>query len=263
MTIVSLFYAPLTEEPAKWLTARGAHRFGAQSRTIRSSLALAAGAGFGVGEIWFLAHALINSPSYPELPFWMFGGFMLERLEVCFLHGVLLIPPFYALANGRSFLLGGLVGMVMHFLLNFPIFLAQIDAFGLGEGWLTAAPDLDDSVSLRSAWFCPVIWRGSMRPRKRREDGILCALPVAEDGGPTIQYRRLCREDLADRSECHARLCHRCPPPRNHASGAVGSAPCADGGAAASAGADAGQREAFIRGSGADGNASLDRRRAS
>ena len=65
-------------------------------------LALAAGVGFGIGEIWFLAHALIRSPGYPDLPFWMFGGFVVERLEVCFLHGALLIPPFYALATGRS-----------------------------------------------------------------------------------------------------------------------------------------------------------------
>jgi hypothetical protein len=54
---------------------------------------------------------------------------------VCFLHGVLLIPPFYALASNRSFLLGGLVGMVAHFLLNFPIYLASINLFGLGEAW--------------------------------------------------------------------------------------------------------------------------------
>ena len=60
---------------------------------------------------------------------------MLERLAVCFLHGAFLVPPFYALARGRSFLLGGLAGMVLHFLLNFPIYLAGIDAFGLGVGW--------------------------------------------------------------------------------------------------------------------------------
>lgn len=134
ITIVSLFYAPLTEEPAKWLTAA--------VPTVRRAivddpigLALAAGAGFGIGEIWFLAHALINSPSYPDLPFWMFGGFLFERLAVCFVHGVLLIPPFYALASGRSFLLGGAVGMAMHFLLNFPIYLASINLFDLGASW--------------------------------------------------------------------------------------------------------------------------------
>jgi len=134
-TIVGLFYAPLTEEPAKWLTAL----VPIVRRAIADhpvSLALAAGAGFGVGEIWFLANAL-NSPDYAKLPIWNFGGFIIERLAVCFLHGAFLAPAFVALAQGRSFLLGGLVGMVMHFLLNFPIFLAQIDAFGLGAGWLT------------------------------------------------------------------------------------------------------------------------------
>jgi hypothetical protein len=134
VTIISLFYAPLTEEPAKWLTAL-VPKVRDAIRKDPILLALAAGAGFGIGEIWFLAHALIKSPSYPDLPFWMFGGFVMERLEVCFLHGALLIPPFYALASGRSFLLGGLAGMVGHFLLNFPIYLAAINTFGLGAKW--------------------------------------------------------------------------------------------------------------------------------
>ncbi|MBX9773153.1 MAG: hypothetical protein K2Y71_01975 [Xanthobacteraceae bacterium] len=134
VTIVSLFYAPLTEEPAKWLTA-AVPKVREAIRRDPIFLALAAGAGFGIGEIWFLAHALIKSPGYPDLPFWMFVGFIIERLEVCFLHGALLIPPFYALAAGRSFVLGGLAGMVGHFLLNFPIYLASINLFGLGEAW--------------------------------------------------------------------------------------------------------------------------------
>jgi hypothetical protein len=97
--------------------------------------ALVVGAGFGLGEIGFLAHALA-APGNPNLPFWMYSGFMLERLVVCFLHGAFLVPAFVAYARGRSFLLGGLVGMVLHFLLNFPIFLAQIDLFGWGPtGW--------------------------------------------------------------------------------------------------------------------------------
>lgn len=134
VAIVALFYAPLTEEPAKWLTAAVPRL---RHAIVRDPivLALAVGVGFGLGEIWFLAYALINSPSYPDLPFWVFSGFMLERLAVCFLHGALLLPPFYALATGGSFLLGGLAGMLLHFLLNFPIYLAGIDAFGLGVDW--------------------------------------------------------------------------------------------------------------------------------
>ncbi len=134
VTIASLFYAPLTEEPAKWLVAVAPKL----RRAIVNDpivLALAVGAGFGFGEIWFLAQALSKSPSYPDLPFWMFGGFIVERLAVCFLHGVMLVPALYALASGGSFLVGGIVGMTLHFLLNFPIYLAGINLFGLGEAW--------------------------------------------------------------------------------------------------------------------------------
>jgi hypothetical protein len=138
VTIVALFYASLTEEPAKWLTAA----VPAVRRAIVNdpiNLALAAGIGFGIGEVWFLAHALLKSPSVPDLPFWQFGGFMIERLAVCFMHGAFLAPAFYALARGRPFLFGGLVGMVLHFLLNFPIFLAQADTFSLGaRNWAMA-----------------------------------------------------------------------------------------------------------------------------
>jgi hypothetical protein len=138
VTIASLFYASLTEEPAKWLTVTvPAVRKAVCVQPV--GIALAAGAGFGLGEIWFLAQALVASPSYPDLPFWMFSGFILERLTVCFLHGAFLVPPFVALARGRSFWAGGLVGMTLHFLLNFPIYLAQIDLFGWGAvGWATA-----------------------------------------------------------------------------------------------------------------------------
>jgi hypothetical protein len=137
-TIASLFYASLTEEPAKWLgMAVPAVRRGVQSAPV--GCALAAGAGFGLGEIGFLAHALVSSPGFPDVPFWMFSGFMLERLAVCFLHGAFLVPPFVAYARGRSFWLGGLIGMALHFLLNFPIFLAQLDLFGWGPtGWAIA-----------------------------------------------------------------------------------------------------------------------------
>lgn len=137
-TIASLFYAALTEEPAKWLgMAVPAVRRGVKNAPV--GCALAAGAGFGLGEIGFLAQALVSSPGFPDLPFWMFSGFMLERLAVSFLHGAFLVPPFVAYARGRSFWLGGLVGMVLHFLFNFPIYLAQIDLFGWGPtGWAIA-----------------------------------------------------------------------------------------------------------------------------
>jgi hypothetical protein len=136
VAIVSLFYAPLTEEPAKWLVAL--------VPTVRNAIkrepmriALATGLGFGIGEIWFVAHAFVTSqPEAASAPPWAYGGFLVERLEVCFLHGVFVSLPFVALARGRSFLLAGLAGMVLHFLLNFPIFLARLNVFGLGNAWM-------------------------------------------------------------------------------------------------------------------------------
>jgi hypothetical protein len=135
VVIVSLFYAPLTEEPAKWLAAL----VPPVRRAIGSapvSVALAVGLGFAIGEIWFLAIALARSSSYPDLPFYLFGGFFIERLEVCFLHGAMVAPAFVALARRRRFWLGALAGVALHFFLNFPIYLAQIDLLGLGrEVW--------------------------------------------------------------------------------------------------------------------------------
>src|SRR6266511_1419167 len=83
-----------------------------------------------------LAHVLLALPGVASLPATDFGGFVIERLEVCFLHGAFVAPAFVCLARGRPFLLGGLAGMVLHFLLNFPIYLKTINAFGLGEAWI-------------------------------------------------------------------------------------------------------------------------------
>jgi hypothetical protein len=128
---LAMFYAPLTEEPAKWLTALVPAVRGAIAK-MPVAAALAVGLGFGIGEIWFLAIGLTASPGYSDGPFWMFGGFFFERLDVCFLHGAFVALPFYLLARGRPMWPGCLVGVVLHFLLNFPVYLAQVDLLGLG-----------------------------------------------------------------------------------------------------------------------------------
>lgn len=127
---LATLYAPLTEEPAKWMTALVPAVRAAIARAPIAA-ALAVGLGFGIGEIWFLAIGLSFAPGYSDAPFWMFGGFFFERLEVCFLHGAFITPPFYLLARGRPIWLGCLAGVVLHFLLNFPVYLAQIGAGGL------------------------------------------------------------------------------------------------------------------------------------
>lgn len=134
--MVALLYAPLTEEPAKWLPLAVPAIRRALAPANAVPLALAIGLGFGIGEIWFLTHALVASPNYPDLPFWMFNGFMLERLEVCFLHWVFVAAPIVRLAQGKSFWPGALAGVLLHFLTNFPIYPAQLGAFGLsGPVW--------------------------------------------------------------------------------------------------------------------------------
>lgn len=132
IAILSLFYAPLTEEPAKWLTATvPSVRNAILSEPVR--MALATGLGFGIGEIGFVTFVFMAQGNVPNAPPWAFWGLLVERLEVCFLHGALVSLPFVAYARGWPVWLGGLAGMVLHFALNFPIFLSQLNVFGLGS----------------------------------------------------------------------------------------------------------------------------------
>jgi hypothetical protein len=132
LTALTLLYAPLTEEPAKWLPLL----VPPIRRRLRPdnavAIALAVGLGFGIGEIWFLAVQVAVVPAYAGLPFYAFGGFLIERALVCFLHGAMISFAYHRLATGRSFLVGGLIGMALHFMLNLPIFLAAVDLFGIG-----------------------------------------------------------------------------------------------------------------------------------
>lgn len=136
LTVLSLFYAPLTEEPAKWLPLLVPPIRRRLNGDNTVSVALAVGLGFGIGEIWFLAQQVSVVPAYAGVPFYAFGGFLVERTLVCFLHGAMISFAYHRLATGRSFMVGGLIGMALHFALNLPIFLAAIDLFGIGkEAW--------------------------------------------------------------------------------------------------------------------------------
>jgi hypothetical protein len=135
-TIVPTFYAPLTEEPAKWLVLLVPLVGRALTPKSAVPLALATGLGFGIGEIWMLAEQIAGLEAYADVPFYLFGGFFYERLLVVFLHGAFVMFAFSRLASGRSFLVGGLIGMALHWLLNIPIFLTATGAFGIPvEKW--------------------------------------------------------------------------------------------------------------------------------
>lgn len=151
------FYAPLTEEPAKWLPLATPLVWRVVARENVVPLALAIGLGFGVGEIWFLAEQIARVPQYAGLPFWMFGGFFVERIYVTFLHGGFVLFVVNRLATGRPLLPGALAGMALHYLVNLPIFLASMNAFGLsGATWTTIASLFPLLI---------VIWLGSMMNR--------------------------------------------------------------------------------------------------
>ena len=141
LTTLRLLYAPVIEEPAKWLVLLVPPVIARLSPRNAVALALATGLGFGIGEIAFLAYSLAQVPAIAALPFYHFSPFFLERFAVCFIHGAFIALAFKWLSEKKSFILGGLIGMALHFALNFPIYLAQIDLFGLGaERWGSLLP---------------------------------------------------------------------------------------------------------------------------
>ncbi|MCS6812838.1 MAG: hypothetical protein NZ772_04600, partial [Cyanobacteria bacterium] len=83
---IALWYAPLTEEPAKLLPLL----IPALRRRVNPHtyipFGLSLGLGFGIGEIWFLANHIARASALAALPFYQFTGFAQERFIVCFLH---------------------------------------------------------------------------------------------------------------------------------------------------------------------------------
>lgn len=136
LSTLTLSYAPLTEEPAKWLALLPVFLLGRIAPANALAMALSAGLGFAIGEFWFLALRIAPTVD-PALPFYIFTGFLFERMEVAFLHGAFILWFARALGDRRAPLLGGLAGMGLHFICNAPIVLVALDPFGLGrEVWL-------------------------------------------------------------------------------------------------------------------------------
>jgi hypothetical protein len=127
------FYAPLTEEPVKlWLLFVPSF-LATLNRENALCRAMAIGLGFGVGEMWFLASLNAQNPHIARIPWWALQGFLQERFMVCFMHGV------FTCAALRTFrekpVCSVLFAMTLHYIGNFPIFLAQINVLPLGRNW--------------------------------------------------------------------------------------------------------------------------------
>jgi protease prsW family protein len=131
------FYAPLTEEPAKLVPLL----IPAICRDLRPSnfvrYALAIGLGFAIGEMWFIAARVAQSPALAALPFYQFDGYVVERLMTCVFHSAFVSVALWRLR--RRFALGLTGAMALHWLGNFPLLLMAWNVGGLGKTfWMVA-----------------------------------------------------------------------------------------------------------------------------
>lgn len=131
---VKNFYAPLTEEPAKLFPLLFPFFRNRINKDNFVMSAMALGLGFGIGEIWLVGNFIAASGQFADMPWYYFTGFLNERFMVCIIHGAMTSLALRKLGN--KFILGILAAMFMHFMGNFPIYLAKINFLGLGsETW--------------------------------------------------------------------------------------------------------------------------------
>lgn len=136
-TAARLCYAPVTEEPAKLLPLLLLLLPPFRGHLTRDSvvaIGMALGLGFAIGEMWLVAHFIAADPKLGAFPFYMYGGYIGERLQTCLTHSGFTVLAVWGLRRGWGWFIVGLSGgMVLHFLGNFPIYLMRQDAWGLGK----------------------------------------------------------------------------------------------------------------------------------
>jgi hypothetical protein len=179
LTALRLCYAPLTEEPAKLvpLLLLGLPWFrGRLNAKSVVAVALALGLGFAVGEIWLVARFVALDPKLGHLPFYLYGGFLGERLQTCLIHPGFTVLAVAGLARGwRWFPLGLLGAMTLHFLGNFPIYLMQQNAWGLGmEAWATIVGLWVAAFAVGSLVLLGLIYFGPAAAKKLFTARVLC-----------------------------------------------------------------------------------------
>jgi hypothetical protein len=126
-----VLYAPLTEEPAKlWvlllpLMARVA-------RTHPTTVAVVIGFGFGTGELWLIASRLSSHTELAGIPWYQLMPFLGERLLACVIHAGLASAAMMMWSRGHGLLVAIGCAMVLHLLVNLPIYLLGPHVFALG-----------------------------------------------------------------------------------------------------------------------------------
>lgn len=119
---IASLYAPLTEEPAKWIVLIPLFFAGMIKRDNKAAWAICLGFGFGIGEILFLAQSIATNPQSSGLPWYYSSGFIVERLMVCFIHSALILIAIEAITSRKYWLI--LLAPAFHWLLNMSIFLS-------------------------------------------------------------------------------------------------------------------------------------------
>jgi uncharacterized membrane protein YhfC len=125
--IVIWLNAPIFEEAIKAIpilfpAARGFLEDGTKS--LYAGLAL--GLGFGLGEAAFIAYGVAQNSEFASLPWYVFTGYVFERIIVTFAHGFLTsLSVLGYQRSGRTALFGYLSAAGLHALINLgPILLA-------------------------------------------------------------------------------------------------------------------------------------------
>jgi hypothetical protein len=128
---LTTFYAPLTEEPAKLvpLLIPAIYRDINAKNFVRYALAI--GGGFAIGEMWFIAERVAQSPTLQALAWYQLDGYVIERMMVCVFHSAFVSVTLWRLR--RRMILGLAGAMALHWLGNFPIFLMAQNAGGFGH----------------------------------------------------------------------------------------------------------------------------------
>lgn len=127
---LTTFYAPITEEPIKLWVLLFPWIFRRIERKNAVRFAIAIGLGFGIGEMWMLAVQFAKDPYIASLHWYSLGGYMQERFMVCVMHGAFTAMAL-SLFRKKTFILGLLCALFLHYLGNFPIYLAGLNFLGL------------------------------------------------------------------------------------------------------------------------------------